>query len=107
MICIIDYGLGNVISVQNALNKLKFKNIISRDENIISDSNHIILPGVGSFNKGIENLKKFGLDKILTNEVIKNKKKILGICLGFQLMCESSEEFGLNEGLGWINLKVI
>ena len=106
MISIINYELGNVISVQNALNKLGYKNAITRDENIISNSSHLILPGVGAFKKGIDNLKKFGLDRILSHEVLGRQKQILGICLGFQLMCKSSEEFGLFNGLGWLDLEV-
>ncbi len=106
MISIINYELGNVISVQNALNKLGYKNAITRDENIISNSSHLILPGVGAFKKGIDNLKKFGLDRILSHEVLVRQKQILGICLGFQLMCKSSEEFGFFNGLGWLDLEV-
>ena len=106
MICIIDYELGNTVSVQNAVRKLGYDCKISRDENIISNSDAIILPGVGSFEKGTNNLKKYNLVNILNNEVIIKKKKILGICLGFQLMCNKGEEFGTNKGLSWLNLNV-
>jgi glutamine amidotransferase len=106
MICIIDYDLGNVISVKNAINKIGFKCIISRKDDDILNSKGIILPGVGSFEKGINNLKKYNLIKILNQDVMQNKKKILGICLGFQLMCKTSEEFGCNKGLGWLNADV-
>ena len=106
MICIIDYELGNVISVKNAIEKLGHKCKISRDKNEISLAKGIILPGVGSFEKGILNLKKYGLIQILKNEIIVKKKKVLGICLGLQLMCEASEEFGNHLGLSWVNSKV-
>ena len=106
MICIIDYDLGNVISIKNALDRLKKKNIITRDKELIKKSTHIILPGVGAFSKGMENLIKFDLINTLNNEVILKKKKILGICLGFQLMCKESEEFGKHKGLGWLDLIV-
>lgn len=106
MICIIDYDLGNVISIKNALDRLKKKNIITRDKELIKKSTHIILPGVGAFSKGMENLIKFDLVSTLNNEVILKKKKILGICLGFQLMCKESEEFGKHKGLGWLDLIV-
>ena len=106
MICIIDYELGNVISVKNAIEKLGHKCKISRDKNEISLAKGIILPGVGSFEKGILNLKKYGLIQILKNEIIVKKKKVLGICLGIQLMCEASEEFGNHLGLSWVNSKV-
>ena len=106
MICIIDYDLGNVMSVKNAITKIGLECKISRNEKDISESKAIILPGVGSFEKGIKNLKKYDLIKILNYNVIQNKKKILGICLGFQLMCKFSEEFGKHEGLSWIDAEV-
>lgn len=106
MIVIIDYEIGNTLSVKNAVEKLGYKSEITNNKNIINKSSHIILPGVGSFEKGIFNLKKYNLIEILDEEVLIKKKKFLGICLGFQLMCKTSEEFGLNEGLGWLDLKV-
>ena len=106
MISIVNYELGNVLSVQNAIKKIGHDCIITRDEVELARSDAIILPGVGSFEKGINNLKKFNLINILNNQVLNNKKKILGICLGFQLMCDSSEEFGKYSGLSWLNLKV-
>ena len=106
MICIINYELGNVISVKNAIEKVGHECIISRNLDDITSSKGIIMPGVGSFEKGIQNLEKFGLIDILKNEVFLKRKKILGICLGFQLMCSFSEEFGNHEGLSWINSAV-
>ncbi len=106
MIAIIDYEIGNTLSVKNALEKLGYNCEITNDKSKINKAKKIILPGVGSFEKGISNLKKYNLIKILNEEIIVNKKKILGICLGFQLMCKSSEEFGHFEGLGWLDLKV-
>lgn len=106
MICVIDYELGNVLSVKNAIEKIGLKCKISRKEKDISSSSAIILPGVGSFEKGIENLKKYNLIEILNHNIIFKKKKILGICLGFQLMCKFSEEFGKHKGLSWIDAEV-
>lgn len=106
MICIIDYDLGNVLSIKNAILKIGFQSVISRNKNDIYDSEAIILPGVGSFKRGMENLKKYNLIKILNENVLQRKKKILGICLGFQLMCKYSEEFGTHEGLSWIDANV-
>lgn len=106
MIAIIDYDLGNTLSVKNAVEKLGFKCEITNDKITINKSKCIILPGVGSFEKGISNLKKYNLTEILNEEIMVKKKKILGICLGFQLMCKNSEEFGLHEGLNWLDLKV-
>ena len=106
MISIIDYEIGNTLSVKNAVEKLGYNCKITNKKDDISNSDSIILPGVGSFHKGISNLKKLNLIEILNEEVIVKKKKILGICLGFQLMCKNSNEFGLNNGLEWLDLKV-
>jgi glutamine amidotransferase len=106
MICIIDYEIGNVISIKNAFERLGQKVIITHEKEEIKGSSHIILPGVGAFLTGIKNLKKYDLINILNNEVINNNKKILGICLGFQLMCKTSSEFGLNSGLGWLDINI-
>ena len=85
MICIIDYDLGNVISIKNALDRLKKKNIITRDKELIKKSTHIILPGVGAFSKGMENLIKFDLVSTLNNEVILKKKRFLVSAWAFNL----------------------
>ena len=106
MITIIDYEIGNTLSVKNAIEKLGYECEITNNKSQIQKSNNIILPGVGSFEKGISNLKKYNLIEILNEEILVKRKKILGICLGFQLMCKSSEEFGHFEGLGWLDLKV-
>jgi len=107
MVAIIDYGMGNVSSVQKALNFLKIENIITDDIDCIKNSTSIILPGVGSFSQGMENLKKKGLDHLLHEEVMVNKKKILGICLGMQLMMKFGTEPHESEGLGWIEGNVV
>ncbi len=106
MITIIDYEIGNTLSVKNAVEKLGYKCEITNNKDIINKSSHIILPGVGSFEKGMSNLKKYNLIKILNEEILIKKKKFLGICLGFQLMCKTSEEFGINKGLAWLDLRV-
>ena len=106
MITIIDYEIGNTLSVKNAVEKLGYKSEITNKKSIINKSSHIILPGVGSFEKGMFNLKKNNLIEILNEEIKIKKKKFLGICLGFQLMCKTSEEFGINKGLGWLDLRV-
>ena len=106
MICIIDYSLGNVISIKNAITRIGYGCIISSKISEIRSSKILILPGVGSFGRGMENLKKKKVINILNEEVIEKKKTILGICLGFQLMCKNSDEFGEFNGLGWINSTV-
>jgi glutamine amidotransferase len=107
MVAIIDYGMGNVASVQKALNFLKIENIITADHNEISASTAILLPGVGSFKQGMTNLHERGLVELLTKEVIENKKKFLGICLGMQLIMDQGSEPEVTKGLGWISGEVI
>ncbi len=103
MICVIDYGCGNLNSIKNAIDRLNFQCEVSSDPKIISKSDKIILPGVGAFSTAIEKLKKNKLDTILSEEVLNKKKPILGICLGFQLMFSESYEFKKTKGLDWIN----
>jgi len=107
MVAIIDYGLGNLKSVKKALDHLKIESIITNDKNCISNSDFILLPGVGAFNQGMINLEKLGLIEVLNHEVLIKKKKFLGICLGFQLLFEKSHENGINKGLGWIKGAVV
>ena len=105
-ICIIDYGIGNLLSIERAIEKLGYQATITNDKKIILDSTHIILPGVGAFGKAMESIKNLKLDRIL-KECAENNKFILGICLGMQLLCSESEEFQLNKGLDLIPGKVI
>ena len=106
MICIIDYNLGNKLSVKNALLKAGFESVITNSHTEIKKASALVLPGVGSFKEGMENLKKLDLLEILNEQVLINKKKILGICLGFQLMTNDSSENGYTKGLGWIDASV-
>lgn len=101
MISILNYGMGNIRSVQNALNYLGIESKVIGTPDQILKSEKLILPGVGSFRKAMENINKKDFLNPL-NEVIYNKIPILGICLGMQLMAEESEEDGLTKGLGWI-----
>jgi glutamine amidotransferase len=106
-IVIVDYGIGNTHSVSNAIKYLGYKNIIISDnENIIQKADALILPGVGAFEECINNLKNRKLDIILNEAVIVNKKPILGICVGMQLLATCSEEMGLHNGLNWIEGRV-
>ena len=91
MIAIIDYGMGNLRSVTNALEKLGADAFVTRDKKVIKASKAIILPGVGAFGKCIENLDKLGLLGFI-KEAIEEGKQYLGICLGMQVLFESSEE---------------
>ena len=103
-IVIVDYGMGNIKSICSALKYLKVDDIIvSNQKDDIFNANKLILPGVGSFAKAIQNIKKLNLDNILKEVVLEKKKPILGICLGMQLMAKSSEEDGLNDGLNFVD----
>lgn len=105
MISIIDYGMGNLHSVENALNKLNIECQITDNHQDILKSDGIILPGVGAFPQAIEYIKEKKLDKIL-NTAVEKQIPLLGICLGMQLLFEESDEFGSHQGLGYINGKV-
>ncbi len=102
-ICVIDYGMGNVQSVQNALTRLGADAVISSDPAELSHSEGLVLPGVGAFGVAMDNLKKRALVECLDEQVRVRKKPILGICLGMQLFADSSEELGSHKGLGWVS----
>ena len=106
MVAIIDYGMGNLRSVQKAVEYHKQEAIITNNIDEIKQASHIILPGVGAFKDGMKNLKTLGLVDILNQEVLINKKPFLGICLGMQLICKKSYELGETEGLSWIDAEV-
>ncbi len=91
MIAIIDYGIGNLASITNVLNRLKIESIITSDPDEIEKAAGLILPGVGAAGEGMKNLKVRNLDKLIITE-IKRGKPFLGICLGMQLLFEKSEE---------------
>ena len=97
-ISIIDIGVNNLRSVVGALNHLGFKTLITKDKDEIMNSIALILPGVGSFPSGMKSLKKNGLDLTIKN-FFKQGKPILAICLGFQMLFSSSQEFGNTKGL--------
>ncbi|MCG1027369.1 imidazole glycerol phosphate synthase subunit HisH [Virgibacillus halodenitrificans] len=99
MIAIVDYGAGNIKSLQFALKKLNMHSCVTTDATQIRNSDAIILPGVGAFKDAINELQQSGLATTLKEEV-SNGKKLLGICLGMQLFYENSYEDGVWEGLG-------
>ncbi len=102
MIAIINYGLGNLTSIQNMFRRISVDAIITNDPQKIRDASKLLLPGVGHFRKGMANLQDTGLGELLNREVKENGKPILGICLGAQLMTKHSEE-GDVDGLGWVD----
>lgn len=101
MIAIVDYGMGNLGSIQNMLKYIGVKAIITADHHIISDATKIILPGVGAFDNAMTNINNSGLREVLDRKALVDRMPILGICLGMQLLTKSSEE-GVLSGLGWI-----
>lgn len=103
MITIIDYGMGNLGSIKNMLKKLEIESEITGDKEKIKNATKLILPGVGAFDNGMENIKKLGLLPILNDLVLVKKVPVLGICLGMQLMTRMSEE-GKLPGLGWVEV---
>jgi imidazole glycerol-phosphate synthase subunit HisH len=107
MIAIIDYNTCNVGSIQNMFRKLGIASMITNKPTELNKADRIILPGVGAFDKGMQNLKSLNLVHSL-NEHANNSTPILGICLGFQLLTNKSEEGGsLEKGLGWIDAETI
>lgn len=98
-ICIVDYGMGNIRSVFNAFKYLGFTSIVSSHARDIANSDCIILPGVGSFRVAMDYLVQHGIDDAIKTAVIDRQKQILGICLGFQLLANSSREDGETTGL--------
>lgn len=104
MIVIVNYGMGNLRSVQKAFERINIPALISSDSDVIYRASRLILPGVGHFAHAMQKLHAFGLIEVLETKVINERTPILGICLGMQLMTDFSEE-GNVEGLGWINGK--
>jgi glutamine amidotransferase len=105
MIAIIDYGMGNLRSVQKALERTGREAVVTRDPGQIQSARGVVLPGVGAFSTCMENLAKFGLIEPI-REVVRQKRPFLGICLGFQLLFSESEEFGRQQGLDLFSGKV-
>jgi len=104
MVVIVDYGMGNIHSLRRIFTSLKLPVVVSHKVKDIEEASHIILPGVGHFGRAMDELKQRGLIDALNQAAMGDKKPILGICLGMQLMTASSEE-GNSEGLGWFSCK--
>lgn len=106
MIVIIDYGMGNLKSVKNALDFLQLESKISSDLNDIKNSKALILPGVGAFPDAMDTIEKLSLDTVIKEEVNKNKP-LLGICLGMQLLFENGFEGVERKGLGLLKGSIV
>jgi len=106
MIAIIDYGMGNLRSVQKGFEKVGFDAVVTADPKVVLEADRVVLPGVGAFRDCIRNLEEGGfIEPIL--KVIRDGRPFLGICLGLQLLFTESEEFGLHRGLDVIPGRVV
>jgi imidazole glycerol-phosphate synthase subunit HisH len=106
MLAIIDYGVGNLASIANMLKKIGVEASVTSNTEQIKNASKIILPGVGHFDNCMQMFNASGLRKIISDKVIDGKTPVLGICVGFQMLLESSEE-GNEKGLGWIKGQVV
>ena len=98
MIAIIDYGMGNLRSVQKAFEFLGMQAVITEDASVIANADKVVLPGVGAFADAMATIRQKGIDKAVY-DVVEQKKPLLGICLGMQMFFEKSYEYGVHEGL--------
>lgn len=106
MVAIIDYDAGNIKSVEKAIISLGEEAVITRDRDEILAADHVILPGVGAFGDAMEKIRNYGLEEVIA-EVIHRNTPFLGICLGLQLLFESSEESVGVKGLGVLKGKIV
>ncbi len=106
MIAIVDYGVGNLFSLESSFKKIGADIIVTSDEKVIKEADGIILPGVGAFEDAVKKLRDTGLDLVLISEAQKGKK-IMGICLGMQMLFEKSYEYGCHDGLGLLKGSIV
>jgi len=106
MIAIIDYGVGNLFSLRSSLEMIGAESVVTNDESVIRAADKILLPGVGAFEDAKRKLSESGLDKLIV-ELVRDGKKIMGICLGMQMLFERSFEYGEHEGLSLLRGSVV
>ena len=106
MIAIVDYGVGNLFSLISSFNKIGADIVVTADPEIIKSADGIILPGVGAFQDAAHKLRDSGLDKVIISEA-QNGKKLMGICLGMQMLFQQSYEYGCHEGLGLLKGNIV
>ena len=106
MIAVVDYGVGNLFSLASSLSAIGAESVVTGDAEVIRSAEKIILPGVGAFEDARRSLAECGLDTVVTEEA-RRGKKILGICLGMQMLFEKSFEYGEHEGLGLLSGRVV
>ena len=107
MIVVVDYGMGNVRSLKNAFNFLGYDAVVSRDAADFEAADRLVLPGVGAFGDAANAIRGLGLKELLRHYALKERKPIFGICLGMQLLADTSYEYGTHAGLGLIESDVI
>jgi imidazole glycerol-phosphate synthase subunit HisH len=105
-IAIIDYGVGNLRSVEKAFTSQSIPVVVTRDEKTLRDAAKLVLLGVGAFGYAMDSLRELGFDEIVI-EAAKVGKPILGICVGLQMMFEEGQEFGVHKGLGLLPGRVV
>ena len=101
MIAIVDYGVGNLFSLQSSFAAIGAKAVVTGEEKVLAEADRVVLPGVGAFGDAAQKLRATGLDQAVLREA-KRGKPLLGICLGMQLLFDRSLEFGSHEGLSLI-----
>ena len=106
MIAIIDYGMGNLRSVQKAFEYQGFEAVVTDDVSVMERAERLVLPGVGAFGDAIRTIREKGFDKVIY-KAVGEKKPFLGICLGMQMVFDKSYEYGEYEGLGLIPGKIV
>lgn len=106
MIAVVDYGVGNLFSLCSSLRAIGAEAVVTNEKSVLQNADKIILPGVGAFADAARKLREPGLDALLIEEAAKGKE-LFGICLGMQLLFESSEEYGEHRGLGLLKGRVV
>jgi glutamine amidotransferase len=106
VIAVVDYGMGNLRSVERAFAAIGQKAVITSDHDVLREAERLVLPGVGAFGVAMQRLRESGLADVLDEQVRGERKPLLGICLGMQLVCRASQEHGEHEGFGWIDATV-
>jgi len=103
---VIDYGMGNLHSVTNAIGRLGYRAEVTSDPDRLRAADVVVLPGVGAFGEAMANLARGGMLDVLDELIRKRRKPLLGICLGMQLLARNSDEEGFFDGLGWLDTEV-